>query len=60
MLSEVYVTTAKEMQPLVLILVLMEYALWVFNQDFDNAGFDIVLILVLMEYALWDENNRIN
>ena len=37
----------------VLILVLMEYALWLvrnFDRDFNP---DKVLILVLMEYALW-------
>ena len=37
----------------VLILVLMEYALWVVFPFYDNVDVTIVLILVLMEYALW-------
>ena len=37
----------------VLILVLMEYALWGFKPVEDSEFFDSVLILVLMEYALW-------
>ena len=36
----------------VLILVLMEYALWARNFEWHRSGVT-VLILVLMEYALW-------
>ena len=36
----------------VLILVLMEYALWLLGKV-DKDGSCLVLILVLMEYALW-------
>ena len=36
----------------VLILVLMEYGLWL-AYKFRAAGSDTVLILVLMEYGLW-------
>ena len=39
----------------VLILVLMEYALWLFLNTINHA-WNKVLILVLMEYALWLKN----
>ena len=39
----------------VLILVLMEYALWEEVDCEDNPDIAEVLILVLMEYALWVE-----
>ena len=37
----------------VLILILMEYALWVINGK-ELGEFEAVLILILMEYALWE------
>ena len=37
---------------LVLILVLMEYALWVIKKLLSDTEYEVVLILVLMEYAL--------
>ena len=37
----------------VLILVLMEYALWPNDDEGEEDEDDDVLILVLMEYALW-------
>ena len=40
----------------VLILVLMEYALWRLRQLLSSQS-DVVLILVLMEYALWHFHN---
>ena len=39
----------------VLILVLMEYALWQFKNTICNKV-ERVLILVLMEYALWPDD----
>ena len=36
----------------VLILILMEYALWDVH-DWRNSQIPVVLILILMEYALW-------
>ena len=43
----------------VLILVLMEYALWVWRTAKQISMIKPVLILVLMEYALWGAFNRI-
>ena len=37
----------------VLILVLMEYALWQIEYEILTEKDKVVLILVLMEYALW-------
>ena len=37
----------------VLILVLMEYALWLDGRKTRRTAPELVLILVLMEYALW-------
>ena len=42
----------RSVHPMVLILVLMEYALWQALQRWRCGGWN-VLILVLMEYALW-------
>ncbi len=43
----------------VLILVLMEYALWLQPETNDGKQY-LVLILVLMEYALWQRMAEIN
>ena len=54
MLSEISQKPLKQFSGLqVLILVLMEYALWdlIWEEFVERAQ---VLILVLMEYALWD------
>ena len=37
----------------VLILVIVEYALWVAETVLTGVVLDIVLILVIVEYALW-------
>ena len=40
----------------VLILLLMEYALWAFRIE-EGEFEETVLILLLMEYALWGNNS---
>ena len=52
MLSEYRRELGKEFIIVVLILVLMEYALWAVNLSLFGGNIT-VLILVLMEYALW-------
>ncbi len=43
----------------VLILILMEYALWVNKEELSMMGNNQVLILILMEYALWGRRDEL-
>ncbi len=52
MLYETYDKEAKTIAGHVLILILLEYALWV-KEVIANAVKAGVLILILLEYALW-------
>ena len=57
MLYETTRTTYPAPRDGVLILILMEYALWDTNL-FVVAAPSVVLILILMEYALWAVANQ--
>ena len=39
---------------LVLILIVLEYGLWVDSDIVDRDVDDIVLILIVLEYGLWE------
>ncbi len=53
MLYEVRPTKIVDVYKKVLILILMEYALWAQMLSFELKNLSEVLILILMEYALW-------
>ena len=56
MLSDIWASQRMVGTWMVLILVLMEYALWLLTKGVLLSLSHTVLILVLMEYALWRES----
>ena len=55
MLCEFAPSVAETVLVGVLILVIVEYALWVDAKDLNEVWSKDVLILVIVEYALWDK-----